>query len=161
MATLTGKAANYGIPGTAVVYAANGTSEYLAGSAILLQSGEFTHNFDTNELKDADGDVVGMASNNHRLDVTMDFVPVGGDGNTALIAKGNVKFPPPLVKVTFTALNAPDAIAAVGGINDMTSVNGDYVYVGGGRISYTNEGYTKMTLPLRRYSDSSVVTRVT
>lgn len=140
--TLTGKASIAGINGTV---AWTGVASLAAGNH-LLQSAKMQDQFDLNELRDQVGEPAGLAKTNHRQEITIDFVPVAVSGtNTIANAKVGLQLPPPLAQVTLASFDEP------AGATGFNTINGVWAYVGGGEIGLTNEGYAKMTLPLRRY----------
>ena len=107
---------------------------------MLLSGADFTHSYTKAELVDpATNEIVGEALSREAMDVTIDYYPVGLVGtNTITKAKEALVLPAMNAVVTLTGF-------------DYSAVNATYNYVGGGKISFSPEGYCKMTLPLRRY----------
>ena len=134
MSTLKGKAAVFGLNGD-LAYTGVATP-----SNQLLSGAEVTHNYAKAELVDpATNEVVGEALSREVLEVSIDFTPVADPaGNTLTNARAALKLP---------AMNAVVALTAF----DDSDYNHTFNYVGGGRISFSPDGYCKMTLPLRRY----------
>jgi hypothetical protein len=135
---LTGKAAVYGVTGTLA----------FAGAVVMstaenkMLGADITDTFDIPELKDGVGNIIGLAAVNRRHEATFDIVPSDTDGSPTLAdAKTAIKLPDPLAIVT---------IAGFGN----TLIDGTWNYIGGGKITFSPDGYIKMSLPCRRVGDT-------
>lgn len=138
---LAGRASIHGMDG-AVSYTAVAA---IHGSASLstteneVQSVNLTDDFDVSELMDRRGEIIGMASRNRRITITVELViTAASDGSqTTSAAAGNVVLPEKLGLVTLSGFG-------------ITLFDGSWNYMGGGSVGLTNEGFLRMTLPLRR-----------
>ncbi len=114
--------------GQAAFFGLDGTVSGVA--SVVFNSAEVTDEFDVTELKDGFGNTIGAVSHNGRKSVSFEMVPL--DGGTAAL-------PAQLAAITTSDFALGD-------------LNGTWYYVGGGKISMSNEGFAKFSLPCKRWS---------
>jgi len=135
------------LKGMATVYGLNGTVSYsgvAAPAGWLPQSTDLTHDWEEDIIADPVTNAVkSVAITQEAFNVVIELVVQATD--TKAHAKDAIKLPTPWSKVTLAGFDQ----AASGGVT-----NGDYNYQKGGKIAYLPKGFVKMTLPLKRYTDS-------
>ncbi len=103
-----------------------------------MQSVGLTDEFDITELPNASAETIGKVARNSRTSLTIDLFILAPNGtNTDANAKPAIKLPDPLAIVT---------LAAFGN----TLIDGDWNYAGGGSVSYSADGYARVSLTLSR-----------
>jgi hypothetical protein len=140
-----------GLVGRACLHGAGGAITWASVAANTdreLQGIDLTDEADVQELKSRIGQTIGLAAVDPKRRVTFDFIPTGGSStnNTLAQAKAATKFCDMLEKITISGL----------GLDDL---DGDWQYIGGGRMSITNSGYVKLSLACAQY-DGAVFTAV-
>ncbi len=128
---MTGKFSIFGIDGNIAYTGVGATYNNVVGIGLKDK-------FDVAELKDRTGSVISESSTNRRAEVTFEVIIFDpATPGTLATAKSKVLLPDPLAVVT---------VADMG----ITYLDGTWNYVGDGDISFTSEGYLKMSLPCRR-----------
>lgn len=128
--------------GTATVFGItnDGTAISIAGYAtFLLQGASPTHKFDIKAIKDADNYDANLIASNGMVEMDIDFYP---SGSTRAAAAAVAVFLSPLSSVA----TAHFKIAAL---------NGTWIYIGNEKLDLSNSDSAKITLPLRKYDDST------
>lgn len=137
--------------GTASVYGIKGHLTYAGIASNADQAFTDAERTDDAELKewwkDGTGEVLGGAFRDKRKKLTINFLPVSGTGNTFAIAVAAADLPAIPSKVTLSVVKDITGV-------DLPGINGDWVYDGGGSISYS-EGQCKMKLPLMQFNTST------
>lgn len=139
-ATLKGKATVDGING-AVTYSA-----IVANGALDPLTAEVTDQVDVQERVDGNGFIRGFRLRNARKEISVVCLASVSAGNALADAKKAVIFPP---KPSVVTLSGFDEAAAAG-------INGDYLYRGGGSISYGDD-WVRITLPIQKYEHATSV----
>lgn len=136
--TLHGLATVDGIDGT-VTYAA-----IVANGALEAQSATFTDQADVRKRLNQVGEVKGYKVANKNKTVTVTCLATVSTGTSGADAVKAVIMPPIPSKV------------ALAGFDEATGagINGDYVYEGGGSISYADD-WVRITLPLMKYETAA------
>ena len=142
-ATLAGKATVNGITGT-VTYTA-----IVSAGALEAMDASVTDQADVQKRLDAHGDVKGYRVRNKRKEISVTCLMTVASGTAIADAKKAVILPPIVSTVVLAAFD--EATGA--------GINGDYVYEGGGQISYGDD-WAKMTLPLFKYDATAAATLV-
>lgn len=120
-----------------------------AATARFLQQADVSDNFEFEELTDGLNDVQGTAASGQKTDVSITLIPVAtSGGNTQANAQLATPFPPKGATITLAAM-------------DDTSLNGTYIYMGGGRKAMVKNKYLVQVLPLRQYPTAGAITPVT
>jgi hypothetical protein len=136
-----------GLVGRACLHGAGGSITWASVAVNTdreLQGIDLTDEADVQELKNRLGATIGLAAVDPKRRVTFDFIPTGGSGanNTLAQAKAAAKFCALLEVITIDDL----------GLDDL---DGDWQYIGGGRMSITNNGYVKLSLPCAQYDGAT------
>jgi hypothetical protein len=144
----TGLAAYNGVTGD-VAYTGEVTAAPIDANADQTVTGaQVTDEADVTEKEDGNSKIKGYNVKRRRKRIRVEFYPtaaaVGGNNTTANALKA-VELPAIPGKVTLSGF--PGA-AAVGGLSpDGVNMNGDWIYLGGGEVSYT-EDMVKVTMVL-------------
>ena len=151
MATSKGLALVYGTKATVKVYDSANVLLLAAGIA-TLESMDITHECDSEQIKNSSGEVVANVSAGDRLSATFNIIPSGatvGDAKlAAAITKGNGR-----VNVTSAdAVNIGSDFTAGPPVTGSDSINGDWIYIGGGSLKFTQSGKAMLSLPCVKYA---------
>jgi hypothetical protein len=151
MATSKGLALVFGTKATVKVYDSANVLPLVAGIA-TLESMDITHECDTEQVKNSSGEVVANVSSGDRLSATFNIIPSGattGDAKlAALIPNGNGR-----VNVTVAdSISIGAAFTAGPPITVSDSINGDWIYIGGGSLKFTQSGKAMLSLPCVKYA---------
>jgi hypothetical protein len=142
MATSKGLGLVYGSKGTIRLYnqtgAAPGTA--LSGVITTIESYDVTHEADVEQIKNSAGEVVAQVSANERISLNVTFIPSGTD---FAAAKTAASLPAVNGYVTIASTDA----TTYGGV----SLDGDYVYSGGGSVKFTSSGKCMVTITVTKY----------
>jgi hypothetical protein len=151
MATSKGLALVYGTKATVKVYDSANLLLLTAGIA-TLESMDITHECDTEQVKNSSGEVVANVSAGDRLSATFNIIPSGAtvaDAKlAAAISNGNGR-----VNVTSAdSINIGSAFTAGSPVTGTDSINGDWIYIGGGSLKFTQSGKAMLSLPCVKYT---------
>lgn len=138
MATQLGKPVSFAFSGTDGIAEAT----YLTGK-IILQSADHENASDKEEIRNAAGNVVTESFYNPSDKANLEYIPTA---TTLAGVTANVSLPsvPSILNITACA--------------DMpTLIKSNWVYKGGGKISGSNTGAKKITLPLEALSNITAV----
>lgn len=133
--------------GLAAVFGAKGTVAYTGVSTTQNKKlgTPLDDEFNVVEGKDGAGEVFGVAASGRKHKITIVIVPVDPTSPSSLAtAASNIKLPDPLAKVTLAGFG-----------NSL--YDGDWNYIGGGKIDETDEGFLKVTLPCGRWGTPTPV----
>jgi hypothetical protein len=139
MANSKGLALVYGSKGTITLKTPAGTA-LTTGAITTIESYDVTHEADVEQIKNSAGEVVAQVSANERITLSVTFIPSASDFAQAKLAAG-------LPAVNGSATIASTDGMTVGGV----SLNGDYVYSGGGSVKFTSSGKAMVTVTLTKY----------
>ena len=132
--------------GRAILYGSDGTMTWASVTANTereLQGVKLKDRATVKEALDRNGNTLSACATNPQRDATFDFMPLAGSGaDTLANAKKAIEFPALLEKITIASL--------------ADNLNGDWQYVGDGESDLTNEGFVKMTLPCRRWNNTTL-----
>ena len=151
MATSKGLGLVFGTKATVKVYDSANLLPLVAGIA-TLESMDITHECDTEQVKNSSGEVVANVSAGDRLSATFNIIPSGSTSANALLAaaipNGNGRVNVTLadsvsIGAAFTAGTPPT-------VSD--SINGDWIYIGGGSLKFTQSGKAMLSLPCVKYA---------
>ena len=143
MANSKGLALVYGARGTIKLYTINDAGALVAlttGTITTMESYDITHEADVEQIKNSSGEVVAQVSANERISLNVTFIPSADTFANAKIAAS-------LPKVNGYAEIASSDGPTVGGV----SLDGTYVYSGGGSIKMTNSGKAMVTITVTKY----------
>jgi hypothetical protein len=143
MAVSKGLALVYGARGTIKLYTINDAGALVAlttGTITTMESYDITHEADVEQIKNSSGEVVAQVSANERISLNVTFIPSADTFANAKIAAS-------LPKVNGYAEIASSDGPTVGGV----SLDGTYVYSGGGSIKMTNSGKAMVTITVTKY----------
>jgi hypothetical protein len=151
MATSKGLALVFGTKATVKVYDSANLLLLTAGIA-TLESMDITHECDTEQVKNSSGEVVANVSAGDRLSATFNIIPSGAtvaDAKlAAAISNGNGR-----VNVTSAdSINIGSAFTAGSPVTGTDSINGDWIYIGGGSLKFTQSGKAMLSLPCVKYT---------
>lgn len=133
--------------GKAAVFGLDGALTYtgIAATCDALQT-SVSYNDDSEVKQDlidpSTGECIGKVFGRKFKTCTIEFIPVSKTTHTLANAAGAAIMPAIPCKVTLSSFKSAD-------------LNGDWLYEGGGSASFTPDGYAKLTLPLKKYADSS------
>ena len=142
MATSKGLGLVYGSKGTATLYNQTGASPgtALSGAITTIESYDVTHEADVEQIKNSAGEVVAQVSANERISLNITFIPSGTDFAAAKTA---------------ASLPNVNGYVAIAGTNATTyggvSLDGNYVYSGGGSVKFTSSGKAMVTMTVTKY----------
>jgi hypothetical protein len=143
MALSKGLALVYGAKGTIRLYTvgvANALTALTSGTITTIESYDATHEADVEQIKNSAGEVVAQVSANERISLNVTFIPSAADFAQAKLAAGL-----PTVN-GYAAIAGSDGVT-VGGV----SIDGDYVYSGGGSVKFTSSGKAMVTITVTKY----------
>lgn len=143
MALSKGLALVYGAKGTIKLYTvgvANALTEITTGTITTIESYDATHEADVEQIKNSAGEVVAQVSANERISLNVTFIP-----SASTFAQAKLAASLPTVN-GYAAIAATDGVT-VGGV----SIDGDYVYSGGGSVKFTNSGKAMVTITVTKY----------
>ena len=152
MANTQGNKYLFGSPATIAVYDASGAVIVSGYVSPDLENYDITHECDTDEVRNSNGETVGHITYNNRLTLTVNFIPKGTNAveATALLER--------LYGCSIPAGNGTVAITGApvinfGGYADAinTGSGGRWIYAGGGSIKTTQTGKTTGTMTLKRF----------
>ena len=152
MANTQGNKYVFGSPATLSMYDANGSVIVAGYVSPDLESYDLTHECDTEEVRNGNGEVVGHITYNNRLTLTVNFVPVGTSATSATALNERLYgCSLPTGNGTVAITGAP--VINVGGYADAlnTGSGGRWIYAGGGSIKTTQTGKATGTITLKRY----------
>jgi hypothetical protein len=158
MANTQGSKYIFGSPATLELYDAAGALVIGAYVSPDMESYDITHEADTEEVRNSNGEVVGHIGYNNRLTLTVNFIPA----NTTSVANALLSAALPNVNGTCVITGAP--IIEVGGYSDAINApgtpgsgpGGRWIYAGGGSIKTTATGKATGTITLKRYAAMGV-----
>lgn len=139
MAVSKGLALVYGAKGTITLYTPAGVA-LTSGAISTIESYDATHEADVEQIKNSAGEVVAQVSANERISLNVTFIPSAASFAQAKLAAG-------LPAVNGYATIASSDGVTVGGV----SIDGDYVYSGGGSVKFTSSGKVSVTVTLTKY----------
>ena len=143
MANSKGLALVYGSKGTSTLKTPAGTA-LTTGAITTIESYDVTHEADVEQIKNSAGEVVAQVSANERITLSVTFIPSASSFAQAKLAAG-------LPAVNGSATIASTDGMTVGGV----SIDGDYVYSGGGSVKFTSSGKVMVTVTLTKYPSLS------
>ena len=139
MAVSKGLALVYGAKGTITLYTPAGVA-LTTGAISTVESYDATHEADVEQIKNSSGEVVAQVSANERISLNVTFIPSAATFAQAKLAAG------------LPAVNGYATIAASDGVTvGGVSIDGDYVYSGGGSVKFTSSGKVTVTVTLTKY----------
>ncbi len=131
------------------VYFAPGTITFSGISyQALLQSYRLTHTVERREIKNGEGQTVGLLyPDDEKLEATFELIPSNATSEAnALVSMG---LPAPGTKATAASFHN----ITVGTFGADSLNNAKWIYEGGGTWNVTNDGAATMTLPLVYYKN--------
>lgn len=139
MAVSKGLALVYGAKGTITLYTPAGVA-LTTGAISTIESYDATHEADVEQIKNSAGEVVAQVSANERISLNVTFIPSAATFAQAKLASG------------LPAVNGYATIAASDGVTvGGVSIDGDYVYSGGGSVKFTSSGKVMVTVTVTKY----------
>ena len=142
MALSKGLALVYGAKGTIQLYtvgASNALTALTSGTITTIDSYDATHEADVEQIKNSAGEVVAQVSANERISLNVTFIPSAASFAQAKLAAG------------LPAVNGYATIAASDGVTvGGVSIDGDYVYSGGGSVKFTSSGKVMVTVTVTK-----------
>jgi hypothetical protein len=139
MAVSKGLALVYGAKGTITLYTPAGVA-LTTGAISTIESYDATHEADVEQIKNSAGEVVAQVSANERISLNVTFIPSASSFAQAKLAAG------------LPAVNGYATIAASDGVTvGGVSIDGDYVYSGGGSVKFTSSGKAMVTVTVTKY----------
>jgi hypothetical protein len=139
MAVSKGLALVYGAKGTITLYTPAGVA-LTTGAISTIESYDATHEADVEQIKNSAGEVVAQVSANERISLNVTFIPSAASFAQAKLAAG------------LPAVNGYATIAASDGVTvGGVSIDGDYVYSGGGSVKFTSSGKAMVTVTVTKY----------
>jgi len=139
MANSKGLALVYGAKGTITLKTPAGAA-LTTGAITTIESYDATHEADVEQIKNSAGEVVAQVSANERISLNVTFIPSASTFAQAKLAAG-------LPAVNGYATIATTDGVTVGGV----SIDGDYVYSGGGSVKFTSSGKVMVTVTVTKY----------
>jgi len=139
MANSKGLALVYGAKGTITLKTPAGAA-LTTGAITTIESYDATHEADVEQIKNSNGEVVAQVSANERISLNVTFIPSAADFAQAKLAAG-------LPAVNGSATIASSDGVTIGGV----TINGDYVYSGGGSVKFTSSGKVMVTVTVTKY----------
>lgn len=143
MATSKGLALVYGSKGTITLFNQTGVSpgSALSGAISSIESYDVTHEADVEQIKNSSGEVVAQISANERISLSVTFIPSSSTSH--------------VVALTCASLPNVNGYATIAGADATTyggvSINGNYVYSGGGSVKFTSSGKAMVTITVTKY----------
>jgi hypothetical protein len=139
MAVSKGLALVYGAKGTITLKTPAGAA-LTTGAITTIESYDVTHEADVEQIKNSSGEVVAQVSANERISLNVTFIPSAASFAQAKLAAGL-----PAVN-GFATIASSDGVT-IGGV----SIDGDYVYSGGGSVKFTSSGKVMVTVTVTKY----------
>jgi hypothetical protein len=139
MAVSKGLALVYGSKGTITLFTPAGVA-LTTGAISTIESYDASHEADVEQIKNSAGEVVAQVSANERISLSVTFIPSAADFAQAKLAAG-------LPAVNGYATIASSDGVTIGGV----SLDGNYVYSGGGSVKFTNSGKVMVTVTVVKY----------
>ena len=139
MAVSKGLALVYGAKGTITLFTPAGVA-LTTGAISTIESYDATHEADVEQIKNSSGEVVAQVAANERVSLNITFIPSAATFAQAKLAAG-------LPAVNGYATIASSDGVTVGGV----SIDGDYVYSGGGSVKFTSSGKVMVTVTVTKY----------
>ena len=139
MAVSKGLALVYGSKGTITLFTPAGGA-LTTGAISTIESYDASHEADVEQIKNAAGEVVAQVSANERISLSVTFIPSAAEFVQAKLAAG-------LPAVNGYATIASSDGVTIGGV----SLDGNYVYSGGGSVKFTNSGKVMVTVTVVKY----------
>ena len=136
--------------GAVAVHGVDGTLAF-SGMLVtenLMTDAQMTDNFDSGELQNGNSDTVGVAANNRRSEATFTIIPYDSSGAVAT-ARTKIVLPGKLATITITGFGTTP--------NQIAPLIGKWTYIGGGSIQLSRGGFVSMTLPCKRWGESTTV----
>ncbi len=143
MALSKGLALVYGAKGTIKLYTvgvANALTEITTGTITTIESYDASHEADVEQIKNSSGEVVAQVSANERISLNVTFIP-----SASTFAQAKLAASLPTVN-GYAAIAGSDGVT-IGGV----SIDGDYVYSGGGSVKFTASGKAMVTITVTKY----------
>jgi len=148
MANSKGLALVYGAKGTITLKTPSGTA-LTTGAITTIESYDATHEADVEQIKNSAGEVVAQVSANERISLNVTFIPSAASFAQAKLAAG------------LPAVNGYATIASSDGVTigsgASNSLDGNYVYAGGGSVKFTSSGKVMVTVTLTKYLDTTAM----
>jgi len=148
MANSKGLALVYGAKGTITLFTPSGTA-LTTGAITTIESYDATHEADVEQIKNSAGEVVAQVSANERISLNVTFIPSAASFAQAKLAAG------------LPAVNGYATIAASDGVTigrgASNSLDGNYVYAGGGSVKFTSSGKVMVTVTVTKYLDTTAM----
>jgi hypothetical protein len=154
MATSLGTVVRFGVGGTMVLYAADGSTAVNSGTLAVgaIQSLEVTHEDDALEPKDKDGKVFSsVVANNDRLTLNVTALLSGSSSSNAALS---ASFPSGNGRAVLTGCPVIKMGPWADAINTNTASAPNtylWIYQGGGKVSMNNDGTATMTATFKRF----------
>lgn len=152
MANTIGNKYFFGSPATLAMYDATGSLIVTGYISPDIENYDLTHECDSEEVRNANGEVVGHITYNNRLTLTVNFIPVGTSAVEATALAERLRgCSLPQGNGTVAISGAP--AINVGGYADAinTASGGRWIYAGGGSIKTTATGKATGTITLKRF----------
>lgn len=146
MAVSKGLALVYGAKGTITLYTPAGVA-LTTGAISTIESYDATHEADVEQIKNSAGEVVAQVSANERISLNVTFIPSAASFAQAKLAAG-------IPAVNGYATIASSDGVTVGGV----SIDGNYVYAGGGSVKFTSSGKVMVAVTVTKYLDATALT---
>lgn len=156
MANTQGNKYLFGSPATLAMYDAAGSLIVAGYISPDIESYDITHECDTEEVRNSNGEVVGHLAYNNRLTLTVNFIPVGTNATGATALNERLwGCSLPTGNGTVVISGAP--VINVGGNADaINAATGNrWIYAGGGSIKTTQTGKATGTITLKRFTNLS------
>ena len=152
MANSKGLALVYGSKGTITLYNQTGASgTALSGAISTIESYDVTHEADVEQIKNSSGNVIAQVSANERISLNITFIPSSSTSKA--------------IALTCASLPNVNGYATIAGADATTyggiTINGDYVYSGGGSVKFTSSGKAMVTVTLTKYSTGGLAGNAT
>lgn len=153
MATSKGLALVYGAKGTITLYTPAGVA-LTSGAITTIESYDATHEADVEQIKNGSGEVVAQVAANERISLSVTFIPSASTFAQAKLAAGL-----PAVNGYATIASSDDIdVGVVTAGQAINSIDGNYVYSGGGSVKFTSSGKVMVTVTLTKYLDATALT---
>lgn len=152
MATSKGLALVYGSKGTITLYNQTGASgTALSGAISTIESYDVTHEADVEQIKNSSGNVIAQVSANERISLNITFIPSSSTSKA--------------IALTCASLPNVNGYATIAGADATTyggiTINGDYVYSGGGSVKFTSSGKAMVTVTVTKYATGGLAGNAT
>lgn len=156
MANTQGNKYLFGSPATLTMYDAAGSLIVTGYISPDIENYDITHECDTEEVRNSNGEVVGHLAYNNRLTLTVNFIPVGTSPTEATALNQRLYgCSLPTGNGTVVISGAPE-INVGGYTNAINAATGNrWIYAGGGSIKTTATGKATGTITLKRFTNLS------